>query len=140
MSLSTHGVEKFKGWFHCLLSLLPLSLGGLLALQMLDLPYVESLSMEPKKTAKDFVKRMGLASCHHVNYLQDAAEACRAGGLTTKCVYHPNSTCNIFKADAEEEGGESKAQAPDLFIAGFPCAPFSAQRVGRFDKRTGSYA
>ena len=91
-------------------------------MKAMSIPYVQSLTCDPKKLAKRFSASLGTEGEHHLPVIADVTSALRSGGKTRRCEHHPGEVCSVY--------GSPQSRA-DVFCAGFPCAPFSFQRVGR---------
>ena len=88
--------------------------------------------MDCKKAAKQFTELVGCQAKHHLNYVTDGVAACLFGGVSQACTLHQGTACDLFPKSISPDG------RPDVIIAGPPCAPYSAQRSGRFKKTNGS--
>ena len=94
----------------------------------LGLPLTEVYSCDRKKKAKEFVKQAGIQAQHHVDELSDLVKAFSCGrGVTQACSFHAGESCNLAEI------------AIDVGVTGFPCAPYSAQRSGRYSLSSGFY-
>ena len=92
--------------------------GVLFALQDLQLQFCEEMSMEPKSFATTFVKQ-NKPPCHNFETIGAVVDTMLHGQPDKKKVLH----CSIHgKACALPPA------VPDLWVCGFPCAPYSCQR------------
>ena len=92
-----------------------------LALRELGIPFTEWYGADPKDSCLQIAQNAGLVPCHFYGCVQDVLE----GG---QCKIHGRS-CST-NMESTEAGGAP----PDFLVAGFPCAPFSSQRPGRFSQ------
>ena len=111
-------------------------------LQALSIQVDEAVSVDPKKTAFQFLMQ-NRCRRHHFDTLQNAAHASRT---PRPCMLHADqgqSGCSIFFEVTLDGGGRRSHVPADVCCIGFPCAPCSFQRAGRFlaeqwPKRTGT--
>ena len=76
----------------------------------------EVLSMDPKASSMSTLRALGHSE-HHALSLESFLNK------TAVCAWHETNTCLEDECCA--------AGPPTIYIAGFPCAPYSTQRDGR---------
>lgn len=87
-------------------------------LRILGIDFLELYSSDPKVAAQHFRRLYGPQAQHHFNDIQEATSS----HLTPSyCTIHDRE-CKLTYQEA------------DLFVAGFPCQPFSSQRSQRYRK------
>ena len=88
----------------------------------------EGVACDPKKAACTLME-LNCPARHHFLYMADACSACTS---PTPCILHPESkSCSYFFEDKDKNGGKRTGIPADVCI-GFPRAPYSFQRAGRF--------
>ena len=91
-----------------------------LGLKAMGVPLTETASADPKTACMQLARSLGQLPEHHFN---------TAAGLAAK-----HGFCCIHEAVCQ-----LPCQQDHLFVAGFPCAPFSSQRPERFKSHTSQW-
>ena len=89
-----------------------------IGLRALGFPVLETASADPKPATMKFMRDMAQLSCHHFADVENLKK--RSG----YCHVH-EKMCTL------------EAIRDDLYVAGFPCSPFSKQRADRFTSAAG---
>lgn len=104
-----------------------------LALRELGIPFTEWYGADPKDSCLQIAENAGLVPKHFYSCVQDVLEGLLEGGR--QCKIHAGWSCESCSTNMDNmESTEAGGAPPDFLVAGFPCAPFSSQRPGRFSQ------